>query len=134
MKLRADRLGGVGRRRAAERDPARDRARHRERAAPRGDDRRLDSDGVHGRPRGGARQRRAGTRVRGALMRFAKETGTAVMVVGHVTKGGGIAGPKTLEHIVDAVLYFEGDSALDHRVLRATKNRFGSVDEIGVFR
>jgi DNA repair protein RadA/Sms len=67
-------------------------------------------------------------------MRFAKESGTAVIVVGHVTKGGGIAGPKTLEHIVDTVLYFEGDSALDHRLLRATKNRFGSVDEIGVFR
>ncbi|HWZ57560.1 MAG TPA: DNA repair protein RadA [Gemmatimonadaceae bacterium] len=68
------------------------------------------------------------------LMRFAKETGTAVIVVGHVTKGGGIAGPKTLEHIVDTVLYFEGEQTLDHRVLRATKNRFGSVDEIGVFR
>jgi DNA repair protein RadA/Sms len=51
-----------------------------------------------------------------------------------VTKGGGIAGPKTLEHIVDTVLYFEGESSVDHRVLRATKNRFGSVDEIGVFR
>ncbi len=68
------------------------------------------------------------------LMRFAKESGVTVVVVGHVTKGGGIAGPKTLEHIVDTVLYFEGDGALDHRVLRATKNRFGSVDEIGVFR
>ncbi len=68
------------------------------------------------------------------LMRFAKESGTAVLVVGHVTKGGGIAGPKTLEHIVDTVLYFEGESSLDHRLLRATKNRFGSVDEIGVFR
>jgi DNA repair protein RadA/Sms len=68
------------------------------------------------------------------LMRFAKESGTAVFVVGHVTKGGGIAGPKTLEHIVDTVLYFEGEGSLDHRVLRATKNRFGSVDEIGVFR
>jgi DNA repair protein RadA/Sms len=68
------------------------------------------------------------------LMRFAKESGTAVFVVGHVTKGGGIAGPKTLEHIVDTVLYFEGENSLDHRVLRATKNRFGSVDEIGVFR
>src|SRR5690606_12485834 len=67
-------------------------------------------------------------------MRFAKDTGTAVVVVGHVTKGGGIAGPKALEHIVDTVLYFEGESTLDHRVLRATKNRFGSVDEIGVFR
>jgi DNA repair protein RadA/Sms len=68
------------------------------------------------------------------LMRFAKESGTAVFVVGHVTKGGGIAGPKTLEHIVDTVLYFEGENTGDHRVLRATKNRFGSVDEIGVFR
>lgn len=67
------------------------------------------------------------------LMRFAKESGTAVMVVGHVTKGGGIAGPKTLEHIVDTVLYFEGERTLDHRLLRATKNRFGSVDELGVF-
>ncbi len=68
------------------------------------------------------------------LMHFAKSSGTTVFVVGHVTKGGGIAGPKTLEHIVDTVLYFEGDSTLDHRILRATKNRFGSVDEIGVFR
>jgi DNA repair protein RadA/Sms len=67
------------------------------------------------------------------LMRYAKETGVAVVVVGHVTKGGGIAGPKTLEHIVDTVLYFEGESSLDYRLLRATKNRFGSVDEIGVF-
>ena len=68
------------------------------------------------------------------LMRFAKDSGTTVFVVGHVTKGGGIAGPKTLEHIVDTVLYFEGENTLDHRILRATKNRFGSVDEIGVFR
>ncbi len=68
------------------------------------------------------------------LMRFAKDSGTAVFVVGHVTKGGGIAGPKTLEHIVDTVLYFEGEGSLNHRVLRATKNRFGGVDEIGVFR
>ncbi|GAC1516767.1 MAG: DNA repair protein RadA [Gemmatimonadaceae bacterium] len=68
------------------------------------------------------------------LMRFAKESATTVIVVGHVTKGGGIAGPKTLEHIVDTVLYFEGESTVDHRILRATKNRFGSVDEIGVFR
>ncbi len=67
------------------------------------------------------------------LMRFAKEAGPAVLLVGHVTKGGGIAGPKTLEHIVDTVLYFEGESTLDHRILRAVKNRFGSVDEIGVF-
>jgi DNA repair protein RadA/Sms len=68
------------------------------------------------------------------LMRFAKEAGPAVFLVGHVTKGGGIAGPRTLEHIVDTVLYFEGEATLDFRVLRAVKNRFGSVDEIGVFR
>jgi DNA repair protein RadA/Sms len=68
------------------------------------------------------------------LQRFAKDTGTAVFLVGHVTKGGTVAGPRTLEHIVDTVLYFEGSRSLDHRVLRANKNRFGSVDEIGVFR
>jgi DNA repair protein RadA/Sms len=70
----------------------------------------------------------------GRLMRAAKESGTAVIIVGHVTKGGGLAGPKTLEHIVDTVLYFEGEATLDHRLLRAVKNRFGSVDELGVFR
>jgi len=69
----------------------------------------------------------------GQLMRFAKESGTAVVVVGHVTKGGGIAGPKTLEHIADTVLYFEGETTLDYRLLRTTKNRFGSIDELGVF-
>ena len=68
------------------------------------------------------------------LQRFAKEAGTVVFLVGHVTKGGVVAGPRTLEHIVDTVLYFEGSGGLDHRVLRATKNRFGAVDEIGVFR
>ena len=67
------------------------------------------------------------------LMRFAKASGVAVFLVGHVTKGGNIAGPKTLEHIVDTVLYFEGESTMDFRLLRATKNRFGSVDELGVF-
>jgi DNA repair protein RadA/Sms len=67
------------------------------------------------------------------LMRFAKETGAAVVLVGHVTRGGVIAGPKTLEHIVDTVLYFESDGGSDFRILRAVKNRFGSVDEVGVF-
>ena len=67
------------------------------------------------------------------LMRFAKDGGPAVFLVGHVTKGGGLAGPKTLEHIVDTVLYFQGEGTLDYRLLRATKNRFGAVDEIGVF-
>jgi DNA repair protein RadA/Sms len=69
----------------------------------------------------------------GRLMRFAKHTGCAVFLVGHVTRGGGIAGPKTLEHIVDTVLYFEGETTADFRVLRAAKNRFGSVDEVGIF-
>ena len=68
------------------------------------------------------------------LQRFAKESGTTVVLVGHVTKDGSVAGPRTLEHIVDTVLYFEGAPGMDHRILRATKNRFGSADEIGVFR
>ncbi len=67
------------------------------------------------------------------LTRFAKEQGTAVFLVGHVTKEGGIAGPRVLEHMVDAVLYFEGDSGSRFRVLRAFKNRFGAVNELGVF-
>jgi DNA repair protein RadA/Sms len=67
------------------------------------------------------------------LVRFAKETGTAVFLVGHVTKEGGIAGPRVLEHMVDAVLYFEGESGSRFRVLRAFKNRFGAVNELGVF-
>jgi len=67
------------------------------------------------------------------LMRFAKDTGASVVLVGHVTRGGVIAGPKTLEHMVDTVLYFEDDVGSDFRVLRAVKNRFGSVDEVGVF-
>ena len=68
------------------------------------------------------------------LMRIAKETGTAVFVVGHVTKEGAIAGPRMLEHMVDVVLYFEGDRQQQYRLLRAVKNRFGSVNELGVFQ
>lgn len=67
------------------------------------------------------------------LTRFAKETGTAVFLVGHVTKEGAIAGPKVLEHIVDTVLYFEGDNQEGLRLLRSQKNRFGSTNELGVF-
>src|SRR5690606_30581619 len=67
------------------------------------------------------------------LVRYAKETGTAVFLVGHVTKEGGIAGPRVLERMGDAVLYFEGDSGSRFRVLRAFKNRFGAVNELGVF-
>ena len=67
------------------------------------------------------------------LVRYAKETGTSIFLVGHVTKDGGIAGPRVLEHMVDAVLYFEGESDSRFRVLRAFKNRFGAVNELGVF-
>lgn len=67
------------------------------------------------------------------LMQFAKRSGTPVMIVGHVTKEGTIAGPRVLEHMVDAVLYLEGDRYHQYRVLRAVKNRFGSTDEVGVF-
>lgn len=69
----------------------------------------------------------------GRLMRFAKGSGAAVVLVGHVTRGGIIAGPKTLEHMVDTVVYFEGEPSSGFRVLRAVKNRFGSVDEVGIF-
>ena len=68
------------------------------------------------------------------IMRLCKETGTSVFLVGHVTKDGAIAGPRILEHMVDVVMYFEGDRQQDYRLLRAIKNRFGSVNELGVFR
>lgn len=67
------------------------------------------------------------------LMKFAKGKGISVFVVGHVTKDGAIAGPKILEHMVDCVLYFEGENHHFHRILRGVKNRFGSTNEIGVF-
>ncbi|MAB12589.1 DNA repair protein RadA, partial [Parvibaculum sp.] len=67
------------------------------------------------------------------LVRFAKKNGTAVILVGHVTKEGQIAGPRVVEHMVDAVLYFEGERGHQFRILRAVKNRFGPANEIGVF-
>ncbi|MEG0146372.1 MAG: DNA repair protein RadA, partial [Clostridia bacterium] len=67
------------------------------------------------------------------LMRFAKQSGCILFLVGHVTKEGSIAGPRVLEHMVDAVLYFEGDRQNQYRLLRAVKNRFGSVNELGMF-
>jgi DNA repair protein RadA/Sms len=69
----------------------------------------------------------------GRLLRVAKEAGVATIIVGHVTKDGSVAGPRVLEHLVDCVLQFEGDRYHAHRVLRATKNRFGSTNELGVF-
>jgi len=67
------------------------------------------------------------------LVRYAKATGTALVIVGHVTKQGMIAGPRVLEHMVDTVLYFEAEAASRYRVIRAVKNRFGAVNELGVF-
>ena len=75
-------------------------------------------------------QLRAGSE---ALIRFAKKSGAVVLLVGHVTKEGQIAGPRVVEHMVDTVLYFEGDRGHQYRILRAVKNRFGPTDEIGVF-
>ena len=69
-----------------------------------------------------------------ALLRFAKETGTPVVLIGHITKDGSIAGPKVLEHIVDVVLQFEGDSRHAYRILRSIKNRFGSTAELAVYQ
>lgn len=67
------------------------------------------------------------------LMRFAKQSATPIFLVGHITKEGSIAGPKVLEHLVDTVLQFEGDRHLIYRILRTTKNRFGSTSELGIY-
>ncbi|NBA75868.1 DNA repair protein RadA [Emticicia sp. ODNR4P] len=67
------------------------------------------------------------------LMKYAKESGTPVFMIGHITKDGGLAGPKVLEHMVDTVLQFEGDRHLAYRILRTTKNRFGSTSELGIY-
>lgn len=67
------------------------------------------------------------------LVRYAKQTGTSLFLVGHVTKEGALAGPRVLEHMVDTVLYFEGESGSPYRLIRAIKNRFGAVNELGVF-
>jgi DNA repair protein RadA/Sms len=89
----------------------------------------MHSDLIEGAP-GTVSQVRAAA---GELIRFAKERGTAVVLVGHVTKDGTIAGPRVLEHMVDTVLSFEGERSHQYRILRAIKNRFGGTDEIGVF-
>ena len=89
----------------------------------------LWADGLEAAP-GTVSQVRAAAQ---ALIRFAKTEGSALLIVGHVTKDGQIAGPKVIEHMVDTVLYFEGDRGHPFRILRATKNRFGATDEIGVF-
>src|SRR3546814_11466366 len=67
------------------------------------------------------------------MIRYAKSTGAAVVLVGHVTKEGQIAGPRVVEHMVDGVLYFEGEGGHHYRILRTVKNRFGATDVIGAF-
>ena len=89
----------------------------------------LHSEAVEGAPGAPSQVRQ----VTVELMRVAKERGVTIVLVGQVTKDGGLAGPRTLEHLVDCVLSFEGDDLRAHRVLRATKNRFGSTNETGVF-
>jgi len=89
----------------------------------------LWSDALEAAP-GSVSQVRAATQ---SLVRYAKQAGSALLLVGHVTKDGQIAGPKAVEHVVDTVLSFEGDRGHTYRILRATKNRFGATDEIGVF-
>jgi DNA repair protein RadA/Sms len=89
----------------------------------------MHSDLIEGAP-GTVSQVRASAQ---ELIRFAKERGTALVLVGHVTKDGTIAGPRVLEHMVDTVLSFEGERSHQYRILRAIKNRFGGTDEIGVF-
>jgi DNA repair protein RadA/Sms len=89
----------------------------------------LWADGLDAAP-GTVSQVRAASQ---SLIRYAKQTGAAMLLVGHVTKDGQIAGPKVIEHMVDTVLYFEGDRGHPFRILRSVKNRFGPTDEIGVF-
>ena len=99
-----------------------------------GPGRRLDPDACTSAT--SSRRRGASSQVRecgGRLMTLAKGQGIAVFLVGHVTKEGALAGPRVLEHLVDTVLYFEGERHATYRVLRAVKNRFGSTNEIGVF-
>jgi DNA repair protein RadA/Sms len=89
----------------------------------------LHAPGLGSAPGSVAQVREAAAR----LLRVAKESGVATVLVGHVTKDGAVAGPRVLEHLVDCVLQFEGDRYHEHRMLRATKNRFGSTNELGVF-
>jgi len=89
----------------------------------------LSTEAVQSAPGGVAQVRESAAR----LVRWAKETGTALFLVGHVTKEGTLAGPRVLEHMVDTVLYFEGDAGSRWRMIRAVKNRFGAVNELGVF-
>lgn len=135
VRIRASRLGdGAGDvpfLAATDVDAVLERARDRELALLCVDSiQTLHAPEVDGAPGGVAQVRACAAH----LQEYAKESGAATFLVGHVTKQGGLAGPRTLEHLVDTVLTFEGQRTLEHRILRATKNRFGGVDEMAVFR
>jgi DNA repair protein RadA/Sms len=134
VALRSRRLGLDGSQvQCAGRDPAGKDPGHAGRHATRGGRDRLDPDGVfrpaHQRTRLGG----AGARMRGAPHAHGQGQRRGHVLVGHVTKEGALAGPRVLEHMVDTVLYFEGDTHSSFRLVRAIKNRFGAVNEIGVF-
>ena len=135
VRLRAERLGLGGAKVSSPRKP---RSRTSSLRCRKASCRALSSS-TPSRPCGRTRSKSAPgtvTQVRGsaqALIRFAKRSGCALILVGHVTKDGQIAGPRVVEHMVDAVLSFEGEGSHQFRILRAVKNRFGPTDEIGVF-
>src|ERR671930_195661 len=133
VKLRADRLGGAGNLRILAETELETVCATLERERP--DVCVIDSvQTLHAAELGSAPGSVAQVREAAArLLRVAKENGVAIFLVGHVTKDGAVAGPRVLEHLVDCVLQFEGDRYHEHRVLRATKNRFGSTNELAVF-
>src|SRR5262249_42942574 len=135
VRLRAERLGLAGAQveLAAETSGGGIVGTVGERASPRAGINRSDQTVVNGKGRAASCHGAQGRGSAQALIRFAKRSGAAVILVGHVTKDGQIAGPRVVEHMVDAVLSFEGEGSHQFRILRAVKNRFGPTDEIGVF-
>ena len=135
VALRSRRLGlGASPGARAGRDPAREDPRDARGRAAGGRGDRLDPDRLLRRADLGARLGGAGARMRGAAdARSPRRAASTIVLVGHVTKEGALAGPRVLEHMVDTVLYFEGDTHSSFRLVRAIKNRFGAVNEIGVF-
>lgn len=133
VKLRAERLGGAGKIEILAETELETVCETLERERPEvcviDSVQTLFSSSLGSAPGSVAQVREAASR----LLRLAKENGIAVFLVGHVTKDGAVAGPRVLEHLVDCVLQFEGDRYHEHRILRATKNRFGSTNELGVF-
>jgi DNA repair protein RadA/Sms len=135
VRLRAQRLGAADTERAARRrDQCRGHPRHAGAGtAARPRHHRFRADAVDRRSRIGAGHRHAGAFRLAGDDPLRQATGAAIILVGHVTKEGQIAGPRVVEHMVDGVLYFEGEGGHHYRILRTVKNRFGATDEIGVF-